>query len=144
MEKGLVYYCADEEIMGEQVLCQEKLYDYNATRPQEGQRRTELLKDMFASFGEGSYIEPPLRANWGGKHVYFGKNVYANFNLTLVDDGNIYVGDDCMIGPNVVIATAGHPIDPELRKRVTQYNLDVHIGNNVWIGASCGAKWKSQ
>ena len=135
MERGLVYYCADEEIMGDQVLCLEKLYDYNATRPLEGEKRTALLKEMFAEFGEGSYIEPPLHANWGGKHTHFGKNVYANFNLTLVDDSHIYVGDNCMLGPNVVLATAGHPINPELRARVTQYNADVHIGKNVWLGA---------
>lgn len=135
MEKGLVYYCADEEIMDDQVLCLEKLYDYNNTRPSEGEKRIEMLKDMFAELGEGSYIEPPLHANWGGKHVYMGKNVYANFNLTLVDDANIYIGNDCMFGPNTVIATAGHPINPELRARVTQYNAEVHIGNNVWLGA---------
>ena len=64
-------------------------------------------EEMFAEIGENCYIEPPLRANWGGKHVHFGKNVYANFNLTLVDDTHIYVGDYTMFGPNVVIATAG-------------------------------------
>ncbi len=135
MEKGLVYYCADDSIMNEQVLCLEKQYDYNATRPLEGKKREAMLKDMFAEFGEGSYIEPPLHSNWGGKNTHFGKLVYANFNLTLVDDAQIYVGDYTMIGPNVVIATASHPIDPELRQRVTQFNLDVHIGKNVWIGA---------
>lgn len=135
MEKGLVYFCADSEIMDDQVLCLEKLYDYNATRPLEGEKRIALLKDMFAAFGDGSYIEPPLHANWGGKRVHVGKNVYANFNLTLVDDAPIYIGDDCMIGPNTVIATAGHPINPELRARVTQYNKEVHIGKNVWLGA---------
>lgn len=135
MEKGLVYYCGDEEIMGDQVLCLEKLYDYNNTRPLEGEKRIQMLKDMFAEFGDGSYIEPPLHANWGGKHVYMGKNIYANFNLTLVDDANIYIGNDCMFGPNTVIATAGHPINPELRAKVTQYNAEVHIGNNVWLGA---------
>ena len=135
MEKGLVYYCADEEIMGDQLKCLEKLYDYNATRPSQSDLRIQMLKDMFAEFGEGTYIEPPLHSNWGGKHTHLGKNVYANFNLTLVDDSHIYIGNDCMLGPNVVIATAGHPINPELRQRVTQYNADVHIGNNVWLGA---------
>lgn len=40
-----------------------------------------------------------------------------------------------MFGPNVTVATAGHPIQPALRKDQMQYNIDVHIGNNVWIGA---------
>ncbi len=135
MEKGLVYYCSDDSIMDEQVLCLEKQYDYNATRPLEAKKRESMLRDMFAEFGKGSYIEPPLHSNWGGRHTHFGEFVYANFNLTLVDDAHIYVGDYTMIGPNVVIATASHPINPELRQRVTQFNLDVHIGKNVWIGA---------
>ena len=53
----------------------------------------------------------------------------------MVDDGHIYVGDEVMFGPNVTVATAGHPIDPTLRRAALQYNADVHIGNNVWIGA---------
>ena len=90
---------------------------------------------MFAEFGENSYSEPPLRANWGGPFVHFGKNIYANYNLTLVDDTHIYVGDYTMFGPNVTIATAGHPILPELRQQGYQYNAPVHIGKNCWIGA---------
>lgn len=38
-------------------------------------------------------------------------------------------------GPNVTVATANHPIEPSLRERGLQYNKDVHIGENVWIGA---------
>ncbi len=69
------------------------------------------------------------------RHVFIGDNFYANFNLTLVDDAHIYIGNDVMIAPNVTIATAGHPIDPELRKQGYQFVAEVHIGNNVWIGA---------
>ena len=90
---------------------------------------------MFAQIGEGCYIEPPLRANFGGKHVHFGHHVYANFNLTLVDDTHIYVGDYTMIGPNVTIATASHPLEPDLREQGLQYNRPVFIGRNCWIGA---------
>ena len=130
-----LYLPNDEEIMREQFLCLEKLYDYNATHPLEQEKREAMLKDMFAEIGEGCYIEPPLHANWGGHHVHFGKNVYANFNLTLVDDTHIYVGDYTLIGPNVTIATAGHPIDPDLREQAYQYNASVRIGRNCWIGA---------
>lgn len=125
----------DEKIMREQALCLEKLYDFNATRPSEGEKRTLLLKEMFAEIGDGCYIEPPLRANWGGRHVHFGRNIYANFNLTLVDDTHIVVGDYTMFGPNVTVATAGHPLLPALRKQGFQYNAPVHIGKNCWIGA---------
>lgn len=130
-----LYDPSDEMIMKEQLLCLEKLYDFNATRPSEGERRTKLLKEMFAEIGEDCYIEPPFHANWGGHHVHFGKNVYANFNLTLVDDTHIYVGDYTLFGPNVTVATAGHPILPELREKAYQYNASVRIGRNCWIGA---------
>ena len=135
LHTGELYLPGDEEIMKEQTACMEKLYDYNATRPSEGEKRARLLKEMFASIGEGCYIEPPLHSNWGGKHCHFGKNVYANFNLTLVDDTHIYVGDNVMMAPNVVLATAAHPVLPELRRKGYQYNAPVHIGDGCWLGA---------
>ena len=135
MHTGELYLPGDAEIMAEQTLCLEKLYDFNATRPSEYEKREKMLAEMFAEIGEGCYIEPPLHSNWGGKHCHFGKNVYANFNLTLVDDTHIYVGDGTMLAPNVVIATAGHPILPALREKAFQYNAPVHIGKNCWLGA---------
>lgn len=135
LHSGKPYSTVDETLVREQALCLEKLCDYNATRPLQAEKRAELLKEMFAEIGENCYIEPPLHANWAGKFVHFGKNVYANFNLTLVDDTHIYVGDSTMIGPNVTIATAGHPILPVLREKVYQFNLPVRIGKNCWIGA---------
>lgn len=130
-----IYDPGDADIMAEQTACLEKLYDFNATRPSEGKKRAALLKEMFAELGENCYIEPPLHSNWGGKHVHFGNNVYANFNLTLVDDTHIYVGDGTMLAPNVVLATAAHPILPSLRQKQYQYNLPVRIGKNCWLGA---------
>ena len=130
-----IYYPSSEEIMSQQAKYLEKQYDYNATRPSEGKKRAALLKEMFAEVGENCYIEPPLHSNWGGHHTHLGKNVYANFNLTLVDDTHVYIGDCTMMGPNVVIATAGHPILPELREKGYQFNMPVHIGKNCWLGA---------
>ncbi len=137
MHTGELYLSGDEEIMKEQLLCLNRLYDFNATRPLELDKREQMLKEMFAEIGEGCYIEPPFRSNFGGRHVHFGHHVYANFNLTLVDDTHIYVGDYTMFGPNVTVATAGHPILPELRERdyPYQYNAPVHIGRNCWLGA---------
>lgn len=135
MAEGRLYLPGDEEILREQAKYLELLYDFNATRPHEGEKRTALLKKMFAEIGEGCYIEPPLHCNFGAKFAHFGKGVYANFNLTMVDDGPVYVGDNVMFGPNVIITTAGHPVEPTLRREGLQYNIKVRIGNNVWIGA---------
>lgn len=135
MHTGELYNCTDEELLIEQSKCLERLYDFNATRPSEVEKRKQLMEQMFAEIGDDCYIEPPFHANWGGKHVHFGKGIYANFNLTMVDDTHIYVGDHTMFGPNVTVATAGHPIVPHLRENVTQFNMPVHIGRNAWIGA---------
>ena len=130
-----IYFPVDEDLLKEQFGYIDKLYDYNATRPYEGEKRAQLLREMLAEVGENCYIEPPLHSNFGGHHVHLGRNVYANFNLTLVDDTHIYIGDCTMMGPNVTIATAGHPVLPELREKGYQYNVPVHIGRNCWLGA---------
>lgn len=135
MHTGGLYVCSVPELMKEQTKCLNLLFDFNQTRPTEGEKRERLLKEMFAEIGEGCYIEPPFHANWGGRHCHFGKFVYANFNLTCVDDTHIYVGDFTMFGPNVTLASAAHPVLPELRRKIYQYNLPIHIGCNCWIGA---------
>lgn len=135
MHNGDLYLPGDKEIAGWQLECLDKLYDFNNTRPTEQELRQKMLKEMFAEIGECCYIEPPFHSNFGGHHCHFGNYVYANFNLTLVDDTHIYVGDNTMFGPNVVVATAGHPILPDLRNKGYQYNAPVHIGKNCWLGA---------
>ena len=136
MQKGLLYDPNDSEIIQMQLPFLDRLREFNQYLPSEVEKKEAYLKEVFAECGEGCYIEQPLRANWGGHHVHLGSNVYANFNLTLVDDGEIYIGDRVMIGPNVTIATANHPINAELRGRGLQYNRDVQIGDNTWIGAN--------
>lgn len=135
MEQGLIYDPTADEIMNEQTGEAQYLKEYNSLGLGNEKRIEELLRLMLAECGENCYLQPPFYANWGGAHLHLGNNVYANFNLTAVDDGHIYIGDCTMIGPNVTIATAGHPILPSLREKAYQFNLDVHIGKNVWIGA---------
>lgn len=135
MKKGLIYDPTDKELMKEQGALIARVNEYNATSPAETEKRAALIKEMFAEAGEGCYIEPPFRANWGGKHVRLGNYVYANFNLTLVDDGNIDIGDNVMFAPNVTVITATHPVLPALREKGLQFNVDVKICPNVWIGA---------
>lgn len=132
---GEIYQPMDEEITRQQMVYLDNLRLYNEIPHVQMDRREAMLRQMFAEVGEGCYIESPFYANFGGHHVHLGNNVYTNFNLTLVDDTHIYIGDCTMIGPNVTIATAGHPIEPGLRIRGLQYNMPVHIGKNCWLGA---------
>ena len=135
MFTGELYYPNEESIFDEQLKKLDLLYEFNSTRPTEQKKRQELMKEMFAEIGENCYLEPPFHANWGGAHMHLGDSVYANFNFTAVDDSHIYIGSYTMIGPNVTVATAGHPILPELREKAYQFNMPVHIGRNCWIGA---------
>ena len=135
IHSGKIYWPNDPAIMEEQLGYLDLMDEYNRTPRRLQKERSEMLKKLFGSAGENCVIESPYFANWGGHHVHLGCNVYANAGLKLVDDTHIYIGNYTMLGPNVTIATAGHPIDPELRKRGLQYNLPVHIGRNCWLGA---------
>ena len=135
IHSGNIYWPSDESIMTEQLGYLDLMDEYNRTSRRNQTERQEMLKKLFAEIGENCYIESPYFANWGGHHVHLGSNIYANAGLKLVDDTHIYIGDCTMIGPNVVIATAGHPIDPTLRGKGLQYNLPVRIGRNCWLGA---------
>ncbi len=136
MEAGLIYDPGEKEIMEKQEPYLDKLWAFNQLKPSQSKEKEAYMKEVFAECGDNCYIELPFHANWGGSNVHFGDWVYANFNLTIVDDGHVYVGDKVMFGPNVTIATANHPINPELRERMLQYNKDVHIGKCAWIGAN--------
>ncbi len=135
MTAGLIYDPADREIMDEQVPFQDQLWAFNQLRPSDYAKKLEYMHAVFAECGENCYIELPFRANWGGHHLHLGEGVYINSNMMLVDDGHIHIGSKVMFGPDVIITTANHPIDPVLRARGLQYNKDVWIGDNAWIGA---------
>ena len=135
MINGENYNPMDEEVLKEQVIYQNALFEFNKLAPSDIENKTKYLKKIFAECGDNCYIELPFHANFGGRHVHFGSDIYLNSNCTFVDDGHIYVGDKTMFGPNVMVLTASHPLDPKLRELGLQYNKDVHIGNNVWIGA---------
>ena len=135
VHSGQLYLPMDPQILQDQLRYLDELYAFNQIPPSHIEERRQMLKKMFAEVGENCYVESPLRTNFGGRHIHFGNNVYANFNLTMVDDTHIYVGDNTMFGPNVTVATAGHPIHPELRAQGYQYNAPVRIGKNCWLGA---------
>ncbi len=136
LHDGSLYQTTDEKLIEAQKQRMELLFDCNQTRPHEVEKREMLLHEMLAEIGENSVIEPPFFANWGGCFLHLGHHVYINHNLSLVDDTHIHIGDCTMLGPNVIICTAGHPVLPELRcSSPYQFNAPVHIGINCWIGA---------
>lgn len=105
----------------------------NATLETEVDRRKELVRELFASAGEGSYIEPPFFCDYG-YNVTVGEKFYANYDCVFLDCGKITVGDHVMLGPKVQIYTASHPMDPEVRRLGHDRGIPVTVGSDVWIG----------
>ncbi len=131
-----LYFCNSEKLAKEQLSYLDMLFEYNNLRPSAQEEKQKLLKKMFAKIGENCYLETPFYANWGGKNIHMGDNVYTNFGVTFVDDTDIFIGNNVMIAPNVILSTGTHPVDIELRRKVAQFNLPITIKDNVWIGAS--------
>lgn len=145
MQNGMIFYEhghkdpvdieLERKLDEERKHCKEVMFDYNSTRPGENEKRTAILKGILGDCGEHVFIENPVHMSYGS-HVHLGEHFYANFNLVVVDDMDVYIGDRVMIGPNVTICTTGHPVYPLYREMVAHYSLPIHIGNNVWIGAN--------
>lgn len=117
-------------------LQQMEKYNRLGYSPEEEAKKQEILHNLFAEVGDGAYIQAPYHAMWGGCHVHLGRKVYINFNCTLVDDAQIYIGDGTMIAPNVTIVAASHPVSPKLRAEGYGCNKPVYIGKNVWIASN--------
>lgn len=132
---GELYDGSLPEILREQQTNQDLMAAFNAARPSEPERKQKLLREMLGTCGEGVYVEAPFYANFGGRHCHFADHVYVNFGLICVDDADIFVGEETMIGPRVTLSTAGHPLLPELRKTGLQFSLPIHIGKRCWLGA---------
>ncbi|MCC8016105.1 MAG: sugar O-acetyltransferase [Clostridiales bacterium] len=132
---GLPYCYDDPALLSDQHIYQNRMMEYNKIPATERKNRRKALKEMFAEIGKDCIIETPVNSNWGCRHVHLGNGIYINSNVTFVDDEDIYIGDNCLIAPNVVFSTAGHPVLPILRENHYVYNLPIHIGKNVWIGS---------
>ena len=119
----------------QRLLAKDLCYDYNNTRPTDIKSREEILAKLLGAAGEGLWMEPPIHFAYGS-NTYMGHHVYANFNLTVVDDGECHIGNYCMFAPNVVISTTGHPVHPSFRDKGAQFSLPVVIKDHVWIGSN--------
>lgn len=133
---GLIYTCLDPAVSTGQREFQDVMTRYNPTFPSQQEERRKLLHWMLAEVGRDCTIETPVNSNWGCRHVHLCDGVYINSNVTFVDDQHVYIGDHTMVAPNVMFVTDAHPVLPSLRERAYQYDLPIHVGRNVWIGAA--------
>lgn len=113
-----------------------KCHKYNQLRPDDLKNKQELLKKIIGQMGEDIIITSPFICDFGHL-IKIGNHFYSNSNLIILDEGGVTFGDYVYIGPNCCITTAGHAIDPEMRKAGYEVEKPITIGNNVWIGAGC-------
>ena len=136
MLAGLVYDATASELLAELQATREALHEFNTLHPSETRRMKEILKGLLGFTADDDFtFNQPFRCDYG-KLVSIGKRFFANFNLTILDEAPVTIGDDCFIGPNVSIYTACHSTDPTERNTRQEWARPVSIGNNVWIGGS--------
>lgn len=133
MTCGELYFSLADELMEDRQYAKELIKQFNDTDVREAELRKRILEQLFESTNGEFYIEPPFYCCYG-YNVHWGKNAYANYNLTILDQGKVTVGDHVMIGPNVQLLTACHPIDAEERNAHIEYSMPITIRDNAWLG----------
>ncbi|TGE39891.1 sugar O-acetyltransferase [Desulfosporosinus fructosivorans] len=128
------YNAGDEELVRERNYARNLTFEFNHTRPNEKEKRQQILKQLFNSKGS-FHIEAPFNCDYG-YNIEIGENFYANYGCIILDVNKVKIGDNVLLAPNVQIYTAAHPIDPTERLTGKEYAKPIVIGNNVWSGGT--------
>ncbi|MBL3645739.1 sugar O-acetyltransferase [Peribacillus frigoritolerans] len=135
-DKEKIYYeRGTEELKLKNIRAHKLVQEFNNSAIEDFSKREETIKNLFGTVGVAPSIEHNFHCDLG-YNIHVGDNFYAGYNCTILDMAEVRVGDNCMIGPNVGIYTAGHSIEPKDRNK-SGYGIPIIIGNDVWIGGSC-------
>lgn len=135
MISGKPYKAFGDELLAERQFAKEMIFDFNSLRPNQIDERNEILKRLLGKTKDKYFIEPPFHCDYG-YNIEIGENFYSNYNLIILDCAPVKIGDNVLIGPNVSIYTAGHPLHYEIRNQEYEYAFPIIIGDNVWIGGN--------
>lgn len=136
MLSGMEYSAVDAQLLEELNAVKEVIHEYNMLAPSQTKRRLEIIKSLLGHVADDEVIiNQPFYCDYG-RQISVGRRFFANFNLTILDEARVTIGDDCFIGPNVSIYTACHSTDPVERNSRREWAEPVTIGDNVWIGGS--------
>lgn len=135
MLDGEIYDAANPAFSELLMQTRRKLHDFNMMEPDQLDSMKALLREVFGSIGEPFHVNPPFRCDYGC-NIHIGTHFFANFNLTILDEAEVNIGDHVFIGPNVSIYTACHPLDVETRNTGSEWAEPVTVGDNVWIGGN--------
>lgn len=133
MLSGELYNPMDAVLSSERSEARIKFQRINNLSDKEKKERNKLLKELIGDFDKNFFIEPPFYCDYG-YNIKLGKNVFMNFNCCVLDVAKVKIGNNVLIGPNVQIYTATHPIDIKTRNSWLESAKPVNIGHDVWIG----------
>lgn len=133
MLKGEIYDDFSPELFDKRVKAKKLFREYNQTEDEEVDRRNDLMKELFGKVGEGVWIEPDFRCEYG-ENIEIGDYVYINFGCVILDCAKVEIGSHCLLDPNIGIYALNHMLDEEERINGGIISKPVIIGENVWLG----------
>lgn len=133
MLQGETYDAVHPEFLRRLVVTRERLWKFNNINPTNGDELKAAFRDVVTDCGEPFHVNQPFRCDYGC-NIHIGNNFFANFNLTILDEAPVTIGDNVFIGPNVSIYTACHPLQAQARNTGVEWAEAVTIGSSVWIG----------
>ena len=136
LDAGLEYCFFDKDVVARKERALQLCREFNSIDPNNFAEQEKTIKDLFGSTGEHVYIQPNFNCDYG-KNIHVGEDFLANYNVTILDIARVTFGDYCLVGPNTLITTVGHPILPLGRRKKLANSKPVVIGNDVWIGGNC-------
>ncbi len=123
------------EVSEKLVRCADKCHELNSLRPSMTERRRAIVEELLGSIGEGFVLHSPFMCDFGF-NIHIGDNFVGNFNLSILDEASVVIGDNVMIGPNCSLVTIVHAVDAHQRNDGVMMAKPIVIGDNVWIAAN--------
>lgn len=135
MLNGVLYNAADPDLTARRLNARHLLYAFNHSQADQEEFRQDTLRQLFGAMGSGVFIEPPFYCDYG-ENITLGDNVFFNFNCVILDPARVTIGNHVLVGPNVQIYTATHPLEAATRRSGLEGGKPIRIGDDVWIGGS--------
>ena len=134
MQAGEIYDDFAEDLFNRRVVAKKLFREYNRLGDDEVEARQDVMRRLFKSVGKNVWIEPDFRCEFG-KNITIGDDVYINFGCVILDCGQICIGNNTLIGPNVGLFSGNHTTDAEERAAGGLVPKPITIGSRVWL---CG------
>lgn len=135
MLSGELYDALDSELSADRLRTRLLLQRLNSAPEDDAEERERILSALIPHAGEGFWLQPPFYCDYG-YNIRLGEKVFFNFNCVVLDVMEVHIGSRTLVGPNVQIYTATHPMDYRIRASGLEYAKPVYIGEDVWIGGS--------